>query len=147
MKENICSKKVDATTSKTFDLTKDDYTVEYKYNNVDANNKNGNYLHNTITVTATITNPNYLDTTNMKHNGHVKVNAKGQVVITETVEIVHPSIADAKVEILGEYTFTGKKIIPEVKVTAADGTVLKEGVDYRLDVKHGEHATDKAEVL
>ena len=146
MKENIYTKKVDATTSKTFDLTKDDYTVEYKYNDVDAN-KNGNYLHNTITVTATITNPNYLDTTNMKHNNNVKVNNKGQVVITETVEIVHPSIADAKVEILGEYTFTGKKIIPEVKVTAADGTVLKEGVDYRLDVKHGEHATDKAEVV
>ena len=48
----------------------------------------------------------------------------------------------ADVEILDRdsYVFNGGKVIPRVKVTAKDGTKLVEGVDYRLDVKHGEHA-------
>ena len=130
MTDNTITKKNEATTAKTFTLTSDDMTVTYDFNAVDKNN-NGNYVHNTIKVTTTITNPNYLG---------------GTKTFTENVELVHPSIADATVEILGDYTFTGKKIIPNVKVTAANGTVLKEGTDYRLDVKHGQHA-GKAEVV
>ena len=130
MVDDPYTKKNEATTAKTFTLTSDDMTVTYKFKNSDKN-KNGNYVHNTIEVTTTITNPNYLG---------------GKKTFKEDVELVHPSIADATVEILGDYTFTGKKIIPNVKVTAADGTVLKEGTDYRLDVKHGQHA-GKAEVI
>ena len=130
MTDNVITKKNEATTAKTFSLTSDDMTVTYKFKAFDKNN-NGNYVHNTIEVTTTITNPNYLG---------------GTKTFTEEVELVHPSIADATVEVLGDYTFTGKKIIPNVKVTAADGTVLKEGTDYRLDVKHGLHA-GQAEVI
>ena len=131
MVDDPYTKKNEATTPKTFTLTSDDMTVTYDFKGKADKNNNKNYVHNIITVTTTITNPNYLG---------------GKKTFKEDVELVHPSIADATVEILGDYTFTGKKIIPNVKVTAADGTVLKEGTDYRLDVKHGQHA-GKAEVI
>ncbi|MGN8805598.1 hypothetical protein, partial [Blautia sp. HCP3S3_B11] len=127
-------------TPKTFTLTDKDMKVEYTFGDTADKNGNKNIAHNTITVEATITNNNFLG--DGFSTADAKRNTDGTITITKVVEIVHPSIADATVEIKNpdSYVFTGEKILPDVTVTASNGTVLKEGVDYRLDVKHGLHA-------
>lgn len=135
MRDNVFTKKNEKTTQKTFNLTSDDMELKYSFVTKKFGSDLGkNTGHNWIKVEGKVTNPNYQGE-KTKNN------------FTEYVEIVHPSIANAHVEILpGDYTFTGEKVIPKVKVTAEDGTVLKEGVDYRLDVKNGLHA-GKAEAV
>ena len=138
-----------AKTPKVFTLGDKDMKVEYSFAGKEDKNGNKNLAHNTIKVEVTINNKDFLGTpAGTDFDSYSYDGKSGKLVITKTVKIVHPSIADATVKVLGDYTFNGKEIIPDVEVTTADGVKLTKGEDYSVAVKHGLHAGVKtAEVV
>ena len=131
-----------------------DYTVKCKFVG-DITDRDGikNAVGNSVVTTVTVTSKNFKADASWAV-GEIKDNVKkiSDTTYEITSSIVKPSIGDkelgATVKVLneGSYVFTGKEIIPDVEVTAKDGTVLKNSVDYRVDVKHGLHA-GTAEVI
>lgn len=63
-----------------------------------------------------------------------------QGTVVHEYEIQSGDISGFAVEVIADsYIYSGKARTPEVKVTAADGSVLKEGKDYELTYKDNVH--------
>lgn len=82
-----------------------------------------------VSVGATITTK--LVETDIKNKNYTT--GTTEVTASKTTTVTNKDIADtnAKLEVVGSYTYTGKAITPTVKLTV-DGVELASGIDYEI---------------
>ena len=95
----------------------------------------------TCTITPTTLAPKTVITTKIektklanKNFAIAHANTANEVVASKTTTITNKDIADTnvKVEVVGgPYTYTGKEIVPTIKVTV-DGVELAKDIDYKI---------------
>lgn len=76
-----------------------------------------------------VLNKNIWEDGEKKFQLQAEYNRSDRVILIRLLRKIDGDLKDADIEIVGEYMYTGKEIIPSIRVTLADKE-LKEGLDY-----------------